>query len=80
MTERERLIKRHAAAVYTLRARLHRKWERLLITLRHPVLLLDFVEVLRRKRAFKQRSRASSGWVHQKNRRAQLQIPTFMKH
>src|SRR6185436_2274067 len=79
VAERERLIKRHASAVYTTMARLHRKWERLLITLRHPVLLLDFLEILRRHRAFKQRSRASSVGQRRQNW-ARLQIPTFMKH
>ncbi|HEX5010841.1 MAG TPA: hypothetical protein VFY71_10595 [Planctomycetota bacterium] len=43
------------------------------------MLVLDFLEILRRKRTLQQRSRASSGWMHPKNR-AQLQIPTFMKH
>ncbi len=76
VAERERLLKRHAAAVHGLGARLHRKWERLLITLRHPVLVLDFVEILRRKRAYILRARAAAAQRMHSKDRVKLQIPT----
>jgi len=74
VSERERLLKRHDAAVHKLSARIHRKWERLMITIQHPVLLLDFIEIMGRKRDYLRRAR-QSGWMHGKDR-VKLQIPT----
>ncbi|MCB9897194.1 MAG: cobalamin B12-binding domain-containing protein [Planctomycetes bacterium] len=60
ITERERLLKRHKAVVSGMRHKLLKKWERLVITVRHPVLLLDFVDIMRRKR--KHRARIAKQW------------------
>ncbi|MGQ0554204.1 MAG: B12-binding domain-containing radical SAM protein [Planctomycetota bacterium] len=80
VAERERLLKRHATAMTGLRPRLLRKWERLSVTLRKPVLVLDFVDVLLRKRRHKLRVRAS-GWMERHARdRIKLQVPTYSKH
>ncbi len=76
VAERERLLKRHARAVRGLLPKLHRKWERLLVTLRHPGLLLDFIDILRRKRRHQKRV-SSSGWMeHHSRDRVKMQIPT----
>ena len=78
VAERDRLLTRHHAAVHTLKARLHKKWERLCITVKHPVLLLDFIEITRRKRAYIRRAK-QSGWMQGRDR-VKLQIPTVKLH
>ncbi len=72
--ERERLIERHHKAVKNWRAFLHRKWERVLTTLRHPVLVLDLIEILRRRHKHRVRVK-SSGWTSESHR-IQVQVPS----
>jgi radical SAM superfamily enzyme YgiQ (UPF0313 family) len=77
--DRERLLKMHARVVGSLRARLMRKWERLCAMVKNPVLISDFLEVRRRRAAFKSRVRASE-WSHvfdrEKRDGVTLQVPS----
>ena len=76
--ERERLLKIHAREVSRLSVRLHRKWERLVAMVRHPVLIGDWLEVRTRKRAHRRRVEQSE-WHHTLSREGRdlvkLQVP-----
>lgn len=77
--ERERLLKVHAAAVRGIVPKLWRKWERFVTVVKNPSLLGDFVEILRRKAAYKKRIRAG-GWIDRSHGvtadKVNLQIPS----
>lgn len=73
--ERERLLQRHRVVVNSWKHKLLKKWERLCIVARHPGLLLDFVEIMRRKRKHRRRISAQWGTVLKRDPVA-VQIPT----
>jgi len=76
---RERLLKVHAREVSKLGVKLLRKWERVMAMIRNPVLIGDYFEVARRKRAHTKRV-ASSDWGHTLSRDQRdtvaLQVPS----
>ena len=76
--ERERLLKVHARATQSLKAKLLRKWERLQAMVRHPELIADWFETRRRKKVHFARI-AKSEWAHTLDRSTRdmvaLQIP-----
>ena len=59
--EREMLLKVHAKEMAKLSSFVLRKWERLVAMIKHPVLIGDYFEIARRKRANLKRV-ASSTW------------------
>jgi anaerobic magnesium-protoporphyrin IX monomethyl ester cyclase len=72
--ERNRLLEIQDKTIRGWQHRLLKKWERLAIVARHPSLILDFVDIMRRKRAH--RKRVASSWGHDRVRDAiRLQIP-----
>jgi len=75
IAERDRLLKVHARAIGGWKHRLGKKWERLCMTVSHPVLLLDFIDILRRKHAH--RKRIAKQWGERLARDPlKMQIPT----
>lgn len=76
--QREHLIQLHARSAYSIPWRLKRKFERLVAMVRHPVLIADWLESARRKRAHRKRV-ANSEWRHTLSRSGRdvvaLQVP-----
>jgi hypothetical protein len=77
--EREKLLKLHASVKRSWKSRLARKWERLAAMARNPVLIGDWIEIQKRRTAFKKRVRAGE-WRDVFDRRhrdvAALQVPS----
>ena len=78
--EREKLLKAHADATITLKARLLRKFERLSAMVRHPELIGDWFEVRRRRKQYQARVK-SGEWKDVFDRDARdaraVQVPNF---
>ena len=75
VASRQRLLERHAESVRGPRAWLAKKWERLVAVMKHPVLILDYLEIRRRKRIHVQRIEAEWGRELRRDKLA-MQIPT----
>lgn len=78
--ERDQLLKVHAREMSKFSNKLHRKWERLVAMIKHPVLIGDWLEVRKRRKSFIKRVH-SSDWAHiwsgRESRDAvALQVPT----
>jgi len=75
LAARQRLLEVHARAIRGPAAWFSRKWERLQAVVRHPVLLLDYFDIRRRKRAHLQR--IATTWAGRLSRDPlRMQIPT----
>ena len=76
--ERERLIKVHHVATKNIRAKLQRKFERLVAMFQHPELIADWFEIRTRRRRHLKRVAASDwGYIYQQRKdNVAQQVPT----
>ena len=58
--DREALLKIHAAVIHSPMTRLRRKFERAIAMIKHPVLIGDWFEIRKRRRAYRKRVRAGA--------------------
>jgi radical SAM superfamily enzyme YgiQ (UPF0313 family) len=73
VAERERLLQRHKRAMSGWLPTLRRKWERVMVTVRHPSLVLDFADILVRRHFHRRRA---GGLLARHRDAIKLQIPT----
>ena len=78
--DREKLLRIHSEATISLKARLHRKLERLMAMVRHPELVGDWFEIRRRRKQYQARVRAGE-WKSAFDRASRdargVQVPNF---